>query len=162
MTRPSPQQISRELARIAMAIETSDKPSLSSVHGQLRRVAASVSRETRVRRIASELIRLAAEDLEVSLWDMDEANDVKSAWKAAQGVTEDPSKLAIALKSLKGDVDTYIDELTRSPGDLRQEEGDEDVFTSAPKRGDVGKKPEHRGPPGPPERKGPPGPPPKR
>lgn len=153
--RMKPQDVSRELARIAMTIESEDRPSLSATGMALRRVLASVSRENRTRRIAAELLRLAAEDVESSLWDMDEGADAKFAWKAAENITDDPKKLSMALKSLKADVDSFIDELLRDPSAPKPSK-DDGVFTSAPARGDIGKKPE------PPAGKGPSGPPPKR
>lgn len=154
MKRPSPTAVSRELARIAMSIESAEAPSLSRVHGDLRRVVATVTREAKVRRLAQEILRLAQEDVELSLWDMESAKDVDLGMKAAKGEASDAGKLQTALKSLKVDIDTFIGDLSDAP---KEPEGDdEDVFSSAPARRDIGKKPE------PPAKKGPPGPPPRR
>lgn len=95
----APEAVSRELARIAMSIETSSSPSLSSVERGLRRVVASMSREASIRTIASKMVQLAAEDVELSLSDIDGALESR------------PDRMASALENLRGDIDSLIEEL---------------------------------------------------
>jgi len=151
-----PRKVSSELRKIASKLEASKSPSLSKVRQDLGRVLLAVSkpeRADRVRRLAAEIVRLAQDDVDVSLWDTDEGKDVDSAYGFAKKRGEKPEQLEHALKSLKHDIDTFIDELKRDPSEPRREEDESDVMTSAPKRRDIGKPPE-------PAKKGPPGPPP--
>jgi hypothetical protein len=140
-----PRKVSSELRRIAARLDASRSPSLSAVRRDIGRVVLAVSRPeraARVRRLAAEMVRLAQEDIEVSLWDTDEGADVESAYDFAKKRGDEPKKLEHALKSLKHDIDTFIDELKRDPSVPRKED-DEDVVTSAPKRHDIqtGRKP---------------------
>lgn len=129
----APDKVASILRRIAGKIDASEQPSSALVRGDLRLLSAALCREQRVERIAREMIRLAADDMELSIWDTDEGKDLESAMKFVRK-EEEPDKLVPALKSLKHDVDDFITELRREPGTKKPAESDEDVVTSAPPR----------------------------
>ncbi len=117
---------------MAAKLEASKSPSVTLVQRDLRLINAMLTREVRIRQIAAEMIRLAQDDLEVSLWDTDEGKDLESAMKfTRQQDTVD--RLVPALKSLKHDVDGFIDELRREgPKPPPPSDESQGVTTSAP------------------------------
>jgi hypothetical protein len=128
----SPDKAASVLRRIAAKIDASDRPSMALVRRDLRLLAASLIRDQRVARVAREMLRIAQDDLEASLWDTDEGKDLEEGMKFTRK-QDDVDKLVPALKSLKHDVDDFIAELKREPGE-KADVIDEDVTTSAPPR----------------------------
>jgi hypothetical protein len=109
-----PKKISDELRRIAGKLASSKTPSLSLVRRDLNRVLLAVSKPNYVARIghiAQEIIRIAQEEAEVSLWNTDAGHDVESAMEFAKGRGEDPEQLEHALKGVKRDIDSFVEEL---------------------------------------------------
>ena len=77
----SPDKVSQILRRIATKIDASQQPSTSLVRRDLQLLASLLVRRHRVERVAREMLRIAADDVELSIWDTDEAKDVESAMK---------------------------------------------------------------------------------
>ncbi len=130
----SPQKISAAMRAVAAKLEASKNPSVTLVQRDLRLINAMLTREARVRQIAAEMIRLAEDDLEVSLWDTDEGKDLESAMKFTRN-QDTVDKLVPALRSLKHDVDGFIEELRREgPKASPPSDEEQGVTTSAPPR----------------------------
>jgi hypothetical protein len=133
----APDKVASILRRIATKIDASKQPSSTQVRQDLRLLSSVLCRQHRVARIAREMLQIAADDVELSMWDTDEGKDLEEAMKFVRK-TEEPDKLVPALKSLKHDVDGFITELRREPGTKKPEEtDDEDVVTSAPPRREI-------------------------
>ncbi len=129
-----PEQASQILRRIAAKIDASQQPSTSLVRRDLQLLASVLVRRQRIERLAREMLQIAADDVEVSIWDTDEGKDVEEAMKFTRR-QEEPKKLEFALKGLKSDVDEFLTELKREPGSKKPgAPPDEDVVTSAPPR----------------------------
>jgi hypothetical protein len=129
----APDKVASILRRIATRIDASKSPSTTLVQRDLQVLASVLVRNQRVQRIAREMLQIAADDVELSIWDTDEGKEVDGAMKFVRK-EEEPSKLVPALKSLKHDVDEFITELRREPGSKKPEKTDEDVVTSVPPR----------------------------
>ena len=129
----SPDKVAGILRRIAAKIDASERPSTGAVRHDLKILASVLVRQQRVERVAREMLRIAEDDLEVSLWDTDEGKDLKEGMQFTYK-QDTVDKLVPALKSLKHDVDDFLTELRREPGDKKVAPTDEDVVTSAPPR----------------------------
>ena len=129
----SPDKVAGILRRIASKIDASQQPSTTAVRRDLKVLAAVLVRDQRIERVAREMIRIAEDDVEVSLWDTDEGKDLKEGMQFTYK-QDTVDKLVPALKSLKHDVDDFLVELRREPGDKAVAPIDEDVITSAPPR----------------------------
>lgn len=154
----NPVVIAASLRKIAAKIDASKSPSISAVRSDLRKVLAAVqgeSRESRIRRIALDMVRLAQEELETSMWDTEEGEDVDFAFGEAKRKTGEKDNLDGALGVLKHKIDTFIKEIQRDPSTAKpsMNDNDDDVVTSAPPKKDLTKKPAPKGPPGPPPKK---------
>jgi len=89
--------------------------------------ARAILRDLQIARIASDILRLAADD-ELSLWDTVEGKDTDAAYEGAK-LKDSPEKLEASLKLVKRKIDTFIDSLSGGSGS----DGDSsDVVTSAP------------------------------
>lgn len=106
------------------------------------RVASHVASTFEIERLSSKIERLAAEALEVSFWDMDEAEDVDAAYDHARKETNDEDRLESSLNLLMRKIKKFIDEIKRHP--LERKSDDSDVVTSV--------KPLRSGPPPAPKR----------
>ncbi len=129
----APDKVASILRRIATKIDASEQPSNTLVRQDLKLLASALCRQQRIERVAREILSIAADDVELSIWDTDEGKDVEEAMKFVRK-TEEPDKLVPALRSLKHDVDEFITELRREPGTKKPQESDQDVVTSAPPR----------------------------
>ena len=114
--------IEASVSRLILASKTS--PENADRH------ARAMLRDIRMVKIAAEIIRVAEEEeMELSLWDTVEGDDVSAAFEEAK-LKDDPAKLESSLKLVKRKIDTFVTSLTDGPqggGD-----DDSDVFTSAP------------------------------
>lgn len=129
----SPDKVSIYLRRIATKIESSEQPSQALVQRDLRLLASAIMRQQRVERVAREMLQIAADDVEVGLWDTEEGTTLKNQMKYTYEQQE-VDKLKPALRALKRDVDDFMGEITREPGPKKPGVPDKDVVTSAPPR----------------------------
>lgn len=130
-----PSVVSAHLRRLASELETSDAPSLSATKAQIANVLKAIHGEhikAEARRIAAEMVRLAQEEIEVSMWDTEEGKDVDFAYGEAHR-EDKPEKLEPKLKLLKRRIDNFIEEIVRPPGEKKPEHDESEVYTSAPK-----------------------------
>jgi len=128
-----PARVSASFRRVAKSVADSNSPDPARAVRLLDLIAARMdgvdTMDVAARKIASAMVRVALEELEVSLWDSDDGTAVDDAYKAAKG-KEEAEDLESALKLLRRKVDRFIQEIAHpSP-----ESGghDSDVFTSAP------------------------------
>lgn len=149
----NPLVIAASLRRIAAKLDSSKAPSLTAVRSDLKKVLAAVqgeSREARCRRIAQDIYRLAQDELETSMWDTEEGEDVDFSYGEAKRKQGEKDNLDGALGLLKRKIDTFIGEIKRDPTSAKpgDDSSEDDVVTSAPPT----KKsiPPKKGPPGPP------------
>lgn len=151
----TPQAISDYIQHIASKLDACDNPSLSKTCKDVELIISTMNRSDRVRHLATELLRVAQDDVDISLWDTDEGRDVDSAYNFAKKRDDEPEKLEHALRTLKHDIDTFIDELKRDPSKPKKEDDDSDIMTSAPARRDITNKstPPKSGPPSYPPKK---------
>lgn len=150
----NPLVVSDYLRKIASKIDASKNPSIDAVRSDLRKVLAAVqgeSREAKVRRIAQAMYRLAKEELEMSMWDTEEGEDVDFAFGEAKRKHDEQDNLDGALGLLKRKIDSFLTEIKRDPDKAKpsDDSDDNDVFTSAPPMKPKSA-PKPKGPPGPP------------
>lgn len=119
---------SRFASSVASSVARVEAASRVSV-AQANRQAAALLRDIQLVKVANEMIRLAEEEMELSLWDTVEGEDVDAAMGTAKQ-KEDPEKLESALKLVKRKIDTFIKSLSEGPQHTDMD--DDDVFTSAP------------------------------
>lgn len=149
----NPVVVAAYLRKIAAKIDASSNPSLTAVRSDLKKALFAVqgeSRETRIRHVASEIYRLAQEELDVSMWDTDEGKDVDFAYGEAKRKQGEDDNLDGALGILKSKIDHLIQEIRRDPSKSK-DDNDDDVVTSAPPK--KSPTPPKKGPPSLPPRK---------
>ena len=128
----SPDKIALHLRRIAAKIDASEHPSTERVRHDIQLIASSITRQDRVARIASEMLRIAQDDIELGPWDSEEGKEVERAYEQARKEPK-PDILVHTLKSLGREVMDMINELKRDPKSAKpQKHDDSDVVTSAP------------------------------
>ncbi len=101
----NPVIIAAELRSIASKLDKSKKPSLSAVRDDLKKVLAAVqgeSRESRCRRIAQDIRKLAQEEVEASSWNGDGTPHV---------ATKDEVEKALGL--MKGRINSFLNEIEK-------------------------------------------------
>lgn len=126
----TPTELSSALRRIASRLATpgADPSAVrTAVAGLLERMDGRDPSDAAAKRIAAEMLRVAMDEIEVSLWDSDDGTAVDDAYKAARK-QEEAEALETSLKLLRRKVDRFISEI-RSPS---QEPDDSGVVTSAP------------------------------
>lgn len=153
--------MSSALRTIAAKIENSNQPSIMAVKRDLNTVLADISPYRRAcRRMAAQLVLLAAgddmddatkkelvdfakdkraeedisKDMAKGMWDSEAAKDLKTSWGTAENArTEDILKRA--LKNVSEDAMDFILDLEgkKTKRQERRDEGEEDIFTSAPR-----------------------------
>jgi hypothetical protein len=131
-----PSQVSSYLNRISRNLKKPSSPLRNKARAKTTlRQAVSLLDGTAS---AGHLLHLALEEVELSLWDMEQGVALNTSidWAHKQTI---PDKLEPALKAITRRVNDFIKELTRGPEkkedpfvkDLRGDK-DEDVVTSAP------------------------------
>lgn len=119
-------------SHFASSVESSVAQLEAAAHvskSHANRQAAAILRDILLMKVANEMIRVAEEEMELSLWDTVEGDDVNAAMDTAKR-KDDPEKLESALKLVKRKIDNFIKFLSEGP---QQSDDDEsDVFTSAP------------------------------
>ena len=119
----TPDRVSKHLRRIAAKIDNSANPKSDLVKRDIGMVITAMTHEARIQRIASEIFRLALEEVEVGLWDTEEGKDVGLAIELAQKKQE-AEDIEAALKLVKRKIDAFLQFLTKQ-GD---EGGDQSPF----------------------------------
>jgi hypothetical protein len=157
----NPSDVSFALRTIAAKLENSNQPSIVAVKKDLNAVLVDISPYRRAcRRMAAQLVLLAAgdemddatkkelidfakdkraeddisKDMAKEMWDSEAAKELKTSWGTAESArTEDILKRA--LKNVSEDAMDFIRDLEgkKTKRQERRDEGDEDVFTSAPR-----------------------------
>jgi len=126
----SPDIIAAKLRRIASKIDASKNPSTSLVQQDLRNLTTSITRDSRLERIAAEIYHIAQDDtIDAGPWESDEGVEVERRMKDARK-EDDEHRLAPFLKRVKEEIDNFLVELKRDPNTPKAKKPeDHDVVT---------------------------------
>lgn len=108
----APTRIAAALRLIAARLDSSQKPSVARVRGDLRHVLAALNldvREERIQKIAQDILNLAKDDQSVRLW---RNTNVSRENVLATNLTSIPD-LESSISDIQSDVDSFLAKLPR-------------------------------------------------
>lgn len=115
-------------SRLSAEVQADPERLRRSLELILDRIAGVDTMDFAAKKIAAAMVRVALEEVDVSLWTSDDGTAVDAAYDAAKK-EEDAEPLEAALKLLRRKVDRFINEI-RNPS---SEHGDDSgIVTSAP------------------------------